>query len=106
VGGPLWLAGNALAVWSVAALGAASTSGEQGGLVRKGPYRISRNPQYVGFILGLLGWSLVSDSTLVLLAALAGILAVLLAPIAEEPWLSERFGEAYQNYCREVPRFL
>ena len=29
-----------------------------------------------------------------------------LSPFAEEPWLRERFGEAYRDYAARVPRFL
>ena len=105
-GGPLWLAGNALALWAIAALGIAPTSGDETTLIRKGPYSLSRNPQYVGFILGLVGWALMTNSALVLIVSLAGIIPLLLVPFAEEPWLLERHRSTYAEYKRTVPRFI
>lgn len=106
IGLPLWLAGNALALWAMVTLGLASTTGERGALVRHGPYRFSRNPQYVGFIGSLAGWALMTNSLLAVIAALAGIVPLLLAPFAEEPWLLAQYGADYEAYKRSVPRFI
>jgi protein-S-isoprenylcysteine O-methyltransferase Ste14 len=106
IGVPFGLAGNALALWAIAALGMAPTSGDESTLVSRGPYRFSRNPQYVGFILALIGWGLITNSVLALIVSLAGIVPFLLVPLAEEPWLRERLGAAYADYQRTVPRFI
>ena len=106
VGGLLGLVGNGLALWAIAALGAARTLGDGGPIVRRGPYRFSRNPQYVGFIAALFGWAFLANSVLTLLAAAVGTVALVLAPFAEEPWLLEKCGPAYEAYVRAVPRFL
>ena len=105
-GAPLWLGGQALALWAVITLSLPSTMGDEGSLTRRGPYRFSRNPQYVGFIAGLVGWAILSSSALALLAALVGSGALILAPFAEEPWLLEVHGEAYEEYKRLAPRFI
>jgi protein-S-isoprenylcysteine O-methyltransferase Ste14 len=60
----------------------------------------------VGFILALAGWGLLTASGPGLIACLAGILPLLLVPFAEEPWLEERYGPAYKEYKRTVPRFF
>ena len=39
-------------------------------------------------------------------AALGGATALILAPFAEEPWLLKRYGAAYEEYRRAVPRFI
>ena len=106
IGLPLWLAGNALSTWAVSTLGIAQTSGKESALVQCGPYRFSRNPQYIGFVWALVGWTLMTNSALVLIVSLAGILPLLLVPFAEEPWLLERHGSAYAEYKRTVPRFI
>jgi protein-S-isoprenylcysteine O-methyltransferase Ste14 len=106
LGLPLWAAGHGLALWAMITLGLATSFGGQGALVRRGPYRFSRNPQYLGFILALLGWPLLAASALTLLASLVGIVPLLLVPLAEEPWLAARHGPAYRAYTRAVPRFL
>jgi protein-S-isoprenylcysteine O-methyltransferase Ste14 len=46
------------------------------------------------------------DSTLVAVTGLLGIACLILTPMAEEPWLAERYGEEYQEFLREVPRFV
>jgi len=106
VGAPLWLAGSGLALWAIVALGFAPTLGSEDTLVRRGPYLFSRNPQYVGYIAALIGWAILAASALTLLAALAGAMALILAPFAEEPWLLKRYGSAYEKYRRAVPRFI
>jgi protein-S-isoprenylcysteine O-methyltransferase Ste14 len=104
-GGPLWLAGNALALWAIATLGIASTLGGKTTFIHQGPYRFSRNPQYLGFILALAGWALLTDSVMVLIVSLIGFIPLVMVPFTEEPWLLERVGTAYIEYRRTVPRF-
>ncbi len=106
LGIPLWLGGGALSLWAVVALGVASTSGNESAIVHRGPYRFSRNPQYVGFILSLVGWALVTCSLLTFIASLLGIVPLILAPFAEEIWLMEKHGSPYAEYMRIVPRFI
>jgi protein-S-isoprenylcysteine O-methyltransferase Ste14 len=106
IGFPLWLVGNILAIWAIAILGISPTSGDEGALVYRGPYCFSRNPQYFGFILALVGWALMTNSAFVLNLALVGIIPLLLVPFAEESWLLEKHGLAYAEYKRTVPRFI
>ena len=106
IGVPLWSGGSAIASWAMVVLGMAPTFGRERGLNRRGPYRFSRNPQYVGFILGLIGWSIVTGSKLTLATSLVGVIPLVLVPFAEEPWLKDRYGAAYEEYQRTVPRFL
>jgi protein-S-isoprenylcysteine O-methyltransferase Ste14 len=76
-------------------------------LVTRGPYRWSRNPQYVGFVACYLGLSAIANSlwpVIVLPVALA-----LLVPFVirrEERYLRSRFGDQYDAYCRRVKRWL
>jgi protein-S-isoprenylcysteine O-methyltransferase Ste14 len=106
VGVPLAVAGNGLALWALAALGLAASFGQEGALVRKGPYRFSRHPQYVGFIVALAGWAFLAASSWTAAAALGGVAPLVLAPFAEEPWLRGQHGAAYEEYVRAVPRFI
>lgn len=92
--------------WSMRTLSDHQTLGLQGELITDGPYRYSRNPQYVAEILTYLGVVLITNS---LLAAVIGSLVILwflMAPLAEEPWLARQFGERFEEYSRQVPRFL
>lgn len=105
--GALLIVGPSLLVlWSAWVLSLRQSFGLEGGLVTEGPYRFSRNPQYVGFALMLVGVILVTDSVEALVAGSLVILLLLLAPFSEESWLRERFGARYEEYCEAVPRFL
>ena len=74
-----------------------------GDFIRRGPYRFTRNPQYVGNVAWFAGYALLSSSEVTAWACAAGSLWFVLAPFAEEPWLR---AEAYEEYRRQVPRFL
>ena len=92
--------------WAMRTLSDHQTLGLRGDLITGGPYRYSRNPQYVAEITTYLGVALITNS---LLAAVIGALVIawfLMAPFAEEPWLTRQFGEQFEAYCRKVPRFL
>lgn len=81
-------------------------AGVTGELYTEGPYSYSRNPQYVGMIIGLIGFPLVVNSLYVTILATVHIGWVLLLPHAEEPHLCEEFGFKYERYKAEVPRFV
>ena len=106
VGPVLISAGLVLGLLSVRQLSAHASLGLGRELVRVGPYRYTRNPQYVADIALFLGWALLAASVPGLLTSFAGSLWFAIAPFVEEPWLREKYGEAYDSYCREVPRFL
>jgi protein-S-isoprenylcysteine O-methyltransferase Ste14 len=106
VGGLLVAAGISYALWGLRVLGSHASLGLGGRLVSSGPYRYSRNPEYVGDIVALLGYAIVSNSLLVLVVAALGAAWFALAPYAEEPWLRRQLGESYDEYARQVPRFI
>ena len=76
-------------------------------IVRTGPYRFSRNPIYLSFILLVLGLSLwLNDFWLLLtLVPAVGIIAVVVIP-REERFLEENFHEQYSSYKAAVRRWL
>ena len=76
------------------------------GPVTTGPYHFSRNPQWVGLFLVLLGTAFASGAWLMSMAVV-GVAAVYhLQILAEEELCRNKYGEAYQRYCRDVPRYL
>ena len=76
------------------------------GLVRGGPYRLTRNPQIIGGYLLIIGSSLQWPS----LGACGWIVvwgdATHWMILTEEEHLRRQFGEEYVRFCREVPRYL
>jgi protein-S-isoprenylcysteine O-methyltransferase Ste14 len=76
-------------------------------LVTGGPFSFVRNPIYLAsVILGFGMVALVGDPWL--LGLYFGVFVFLYGFIvpAEEKFLRERFGEAYERYCARVPRAL
>jgi protein-S-isoprenylcysteine O-methyltransferase Ste14 len=105
VGVPLFVSGGAFALWGYIGLGVRASQGTHEGLVASGAYRHSRNPQYVGTIACLIGYAIACGSELTLVAWVLWSAWFVMAPFAEEPWLRERLGTAYDEYARRVPRF-
>ena len=67
-------------------------------LVASGPYRMSRNPMYLGVLLVLCGWAVLFRSRTHALYAMALAVAFHLRVIlGEEPWLA--------HYAAQVPRW-
>ena len=106
VGLPLALIGALLVSWGVAALGVRNTSGLRGGFVASGPYRFTRNPQYLGDISLFVGLSVIANSLYLWITHVLIIMVFLVAPLAEETWLEDQYGEAYIEYKRGTSRFL
>ena len=76
-------------------------------LVVSGPYRFSRNPDYLGQALVVGGLALLLNAPWVLLAVLPALLVVRYGVIArEEQYLDRRFGEEYRRYRLHVRRWL
>ncbi len=75
-------------------------------LVTDGPFRLMRNPIYLGFGLLQLGIGIAIGRAPVALSAPATILFIDAAVIPrEEDRLVESFGSAYREYCDRVPRW-
>jgi len=103
--------GAALAVWCVLTFalvgkGTPAPFDPPRRLVARGPYRVVRNPMYVGAGLALAGASLVYRSV-ALLAFTVGFLLVchVFVLAYEEPTLRRTFGAEYAGYCSRVRRW-
>ena len=76
-------------------------------LVREGPFRFSRNPMYVGMSILAVGLAIVVKSFWPILFLPVSLVVVYATVIRrEERYLSTRFGAAYDDYRRDVRRFL
>lgn len=76
------------------------------GLVQGGPYRITRNPQILGGYLLVLGTALQWPSLYSIgWIILYGIITHWMV-LTEEEHLATIFGDEYEQYCGEVPRYL
>ena len=76
-------------------------------MIEEGPYRLSRNPLYVGLLALYLAVALLAPTFWGLVAFPAAVLLVLWGAIRpEERFLHERFGAPYDDYSRRVRRWL
>ncbi len=75
-------------------------------LVTRGPYRYVRHPFYFASALGVLGGSLVMANWFILVSGIVPIWILAVRTGIEERKLVERFGVAYEEYMREVGRFV
>ena len=76
-------------------------------IVRTGPYRFSRNPIYLAFILFVVGLSVWLNNLwlLVTLVPAVGIIAMIVIP-REERFLELNFQDQYSSYKAAVRRWL
>lgn len=105
----------AASVWLlIAALGGFRRKGtdprpwrEDSALVVEGIYRYTRNPMYLGMALLQVAAALVLNSLWPLLT-LGPVLFVIQHQVIgrEEAYLRQRFGADYDDYCRQVRRWL
>lgn len=76
-------------------------------LVAVGLYRFVRNPMYVAGVIALLGWILWSPSLPLIVAPFLFFSAAhLFVTLYEEPTLKKKFGAAYEEYLKRVPRWI
>jgi len=103
------LAGMALRVWASRALGAYYTRTlrtQQGQhIVQEGPYRLVRNPGYLGNIVMWLGAGISTMNGLAVLAIMLPLVRAYLRRMdAEEAMLAKSFPEDYPDYARRTWR--
>lgn len=103
--------GIGLNLWADQALKKAQTtvkpSETPSRLVREGPFRFSRHPMYLGFVLLLLGVCLVLGTLSPFLAPLLmGVILQIDFIPEEEKRLKEAFGQEYQDYRHRVRPWL
>ena len=109
----LALTGGAIDLWSVALFFRGGTTvnpmapARASRLVRKGMYRVTRNPMYLGLLLMLTAWGIWLGSVVsLLLVPVFAWVVTLMQIVPEEKVLTEKFGDTYTDYCRDVRRWF
>jgi protein-S-isoprenylcysteine O-methyltransferase Ste14 len=111
VGVPLTAAGVALLVWFLVTMQRAGTPVDPRErpttLVQAGPFRLTRNPAYVGWTVFYLGLTLLTGGRWALVL-LPGVLVAMDVGVIqrEERYLEKQFGADYREYRRRVRRWL
>jgi protein-S-isoprenylcysteine O-methyltransferase Ste14 len=103
--------GLALGAWAIVTLRQAGTRVETTkpttAIVTRGPYRLTRNPIYVGMLAILIGLTIALDTAWLLVAMVPFYLVIRFGVIArEEAYLERKFGDTYRSYKSRVRRWL
>jgi protein-S-isoprenylcysteine O-methyltransferase Ste14 len=111
VGAIIGASGAVMAVWCIATFivigrGTPAYFDPPRRLVVAGPYRLVRNPMYIGAALALAGAALFYKSWALLVYCVAFLLVThLFVVLYEERTLRATFGEPYVRYCAQVRRW-
>jgi protein-S-isoprenylcysteine O-methyltransferase Ste14 len=111
VGGAIFAIALALAIWAIVTIRKAGTQVETykptTAIVANGPYRFTRNPIYLGMVLGLIGLAVAFDSLWILVTLVLFYLVIRYGVVArEEAYLERKFGDVYRRYRARVRRWL
>jgi protein-S-isoprenylcysteine O-methyltransferase Ste14 len=111
IGGVLLVLGLSLDIWAFRLFRAAGTNPEPfkptTAIVARGPYRFTRNPMYVGFLLSFTGIGLLFslEWTLIALPVLWFVLDRVVVQ-REEAYLARKFGADYETFLATTRRWL
>lgn len=75
-------------------------------IVTKGIYRYSRNPGFVGFDFLYIGIAVALPNMLIVGAAVFAVALLHLQVLEEEKYLPNVFGNEYEQYKKQTPRYL
>jgi protein-S-isoprenylcysteine O-methyltransferase Ste14 len=111
VGGAIFAIAFTLAIWAIVTIRKAGTRVETykptTTIVVNGPYRFTRNPIYLGMVLGQIGVAVAFDSLWILAALVLFYLVIRYGVIArEEAYLERKFDDVYLGYKSRVRRWL
>ena len=76
------------------------------GLKTVGLYNFSRNPQFVGYGLLILGVVITWGKLLGGIGLLSYLVLAHFVALVEEEHLTRVYGQSYRDYCARVPRFI
>ena len=109
---PFWLIGSVILLWSfwnflIEGRGTPAPIDPPKELVATGFYRYVRNPMYVGVLAIIIGhflwfgyWNLLIYAMIVFIGFNTFV------TYYEEPTLKRKFGAAYEDYLKRVPRWI
>jgi protein-S-isoprenylcysteine O-methyltransferase Ste14 len=106
IGIPLAMLGGSFSIWGIYSLGIVNTHGIKDGFIEFGAYQFTRNPQYLGDIVLIIGLLLIANSIYVAVFLLLEIMMFTIMPFSEEPLLKEQYGDEYIKYKNRTSRFL
>ena len=79
---------------------------DDSGLNINGVYRYSRNPMYVAYFICFLGMALLTQSLILLVVVVIFQISAHWIILAEERWCIDKFGAIYEEYMKNVRRYI
>jgi protein-S-isoprenylcysteine O-methyltransferase Ste14 len=100
-----------LAIWAIATIRGAGTAVETvkptTAIVADGPYGFTRNPIYLGMLLGQIGLAIALNSLWILVTLVPFYFILRYGVIdREEAYLERKFGDGYRGYKSRVRRWV
>ncbi len=100
-----------LGVWAIVTMTRAGsnvpTNRPSTTIVESGPYRVTRNPIYLGMFLGQVGLAVAFNSLWLYVTLVPFALVIRYGVVArEEAYLERKFGDVYRAYRARVRRWL
>jgi protein-S-isoprenylcysteine O-methyltransferase Ste14 len=108
LGVPLMVAGLGIVVYAMDLFRKFSRwlGNDTPGLATGGLYSLSRNPQFVGYGLLILGVVIAWGRASGWIGLLSFLMLAYLTARVEEEHLTRVYGQSYRDYCSRVPRFI
>ena len=75
-------------------------------LITTGIYAAIRHPRYLQMYLSFVGCAFIANYLALYLVVALWLPGLYVIVLLEEKELRDRFGPAYEEYCRQVPRFI
>lgn len=95
-------------IYSTLYIGGMKNVGYDGNsFIKDGVYKICRNPLYFFSFIGLLGLLFIKgEISLIIIGAILFLAIYRFTILGEEKYLREKYGESYEQFLNEVPRFF
>jgi len=111
IGAAVFAVAFALAIWAIVTIRKAGTAVETvkptTAIVAHGPYRFTRNPIYLGMMIGQIGLAIGFNSLWILVTLVPFYFVLRYGVVArEEAYLERKFGGVYLDYKSRVRRWL
>jgi protein-S-isoprenylcysteine O-methyltransferase Ste14 len=111
LGAMVFVLAEALVAWAIVTMTRAGsnlpTNRPTTTIVEAGPYRVTRNPIYLGMFLGLIGLAIAFDNLWLVMMLVPFALVIRYGVVArEEAYLERKFSDIYRGYRSRVRRWL
>lgn len=75
-------------------------------LITGGLYKYTRNPQYVGYGITIIGFNMAWYTQLSAMVIITYFIMIYITILIEERNLEKIYGEEFQKFCNSTPRFI